>query len=31
VEDERVAEGLIVTGKRSNVRGVKRPCCVGFL
>jgi hypothetical protein len=28
VEDERVAEGPVVAGKRSNVRGAKRPCCL---
>src|SRR5947209_9181474 len=27
VEDERVAEGLVVATKRSNVRRAKRPCC----
>jgi hypothetical protein len=27
-EDERVAEGLVVAEKRSNVRGAKEPCCV---
>lgn len=26
-EDERVAEGLVVAVKRSNVRGAKRPNC----
>jgi hypothetical protein len=26
-EGERVAEGLVVAVKRSNVRGAKRPCC----
>src|SRR5262249_18838243 len=25
-EGERVGEGLVVAGKRSNVRGAKRPC-----
>ena len=30
-EDERVAEGLAVAAKRSNVRGAKGPCCSSFL
>jgi hypothetical protein len=30
VEDERVADGLIVARKRSNVRGAKGPCCLQF-
>jgi hypothetical protein len=30
VEDERVADGPIVAKKRSNVRGVKGPCCLQF-
>ena len=28
VEGERESEGSTVAKKRSNVRGVKRPCCV---
>jgi hypothetical protein len=30
VEDERVADGPIVAGKRSNVRVAKGPCCLQF-
>ena len=30
MEDERVADGLIVARKRSNVRGAKGPCCLQF-
>jgi hypothetical protein len=30
VEGERVADGLIVAVKRSNVRGAKGPCCLHF-
>ena len=30
MEDERVADGLIVAVKRSNVRGAKGPCCLQF-
>jgi hypothetical protein len=30
VEGERVADGLIVAKKRSNVRGAKGPCCLQF-
>jgi hypothetical protein len=30
MEDERVADGLIVAVKRSNVPGAKGPCCLRF-
>src|SRR3954453_4384898 len=29
-DDERVADGLVVAAKRSNVRGAKEPCCSSF-
>src|SRR5262245_21798628 len=29
-DDERVAEGLVVAGKRRNGRGAKGPCCSSF-
>jgi hypothetical protein len=28
VDDERDSAGSVVAGKRSNIRGAKRPCCL---